>query len=68
MKARVILSAGNSAAILSRSQKMKSAKEMDHLQVGPVLVSVQESICTASSTTFTRQVAVPSVGPAQHCC
>lgn len=50
MKARVILSACNSAAILSRSQNMKSAEEMDHLEVGPVLVSVQESICTASST------------------
>lgn len=56
MKARVILSACNSAAILSRSQKMKSAEEMDHLEVGPVLVSVQESICTASSTWSVRQV------------
>lgn len=48
MKARVILSARNSAAILSRSQKMKLAEEMDHLEVGPVPVRGQESICTAS--------------------
>lgn len=40
MKARVILSAGHSEAILSRPQKMKSAEEMDHLEVGPVLLSV----------------------------
>lgn len=29
---------------------MQSAEEMDHLEVGPVLLSVQESICTASPT------------------
>jgi len=39
MKAGVILSACNSEAILSRSQKMKSVEEMDHLEVGPVLFS-----------------------------
>lgn len=39
MKARVVLSARNSEAILSRSQKMQSAEEMDHLEVGPVLFS-----------------------------
>lgn len=48
MKARVILSASSSEAILSRPQKMKSAEEMDHLEVGPVLCRVSKSFCTAS--------------------
>lgn len=68
MKARVILSACNSAAILSRSPKMKSAKEMDHLEAEPVLVSVQESVCTAYSIDPRDRRVVPNVGPAQHCC
>lgn len=67
MKARVILSACNSAAIL-RSPKMKSAKEMDHLEAEPVLVSVQESICTTYSIDPRDRCVVPNVGPAQHCC
>lgn len=39
MKARVILPVCNSEEILSRSQKMKSA-DIDHLEVAPVLFSV----------------------------
>lgn len=47
---------------------MKSAKEMDHLEAEPVLVSVQESVCTAYSIDPRDRCVVPNVGPAQHCC
>lgn len=50
MKAGVILTACNSEAFLSRSQKMKSAEETDHLEVDPVLFGRLKDYLTASPT------------------
>lgn len=66
MKARVTLSTCSSAAVLSRSQKVKSAGEMDHLETSPVLFSVWKCALPFPLDWWSRST-VLSMGPAQCC-